>query len=112
MTELCDRKDFVLSRICQSLDDVNSNLTQYTFANGIHSKKYTVTTDGYGIATTNFSMSDGVPLLVIDGGANYSVSKMHIYDNIAYCTWVDTYNNVLATNKQITLTLYYLPRGK
>ena len=26
MTELCDRKDFVLSRICQSLDSINSNL--------------------------------------------------------------------------------------
>ena len=57
-------------------------------------------------------MSYGVPLLVIDGGANYSVSKMHIYNNIMYCTWVDTYNNTLATNKQIILTLYYLPRGK
>ena len=95
-----------------AVNELNESLNDYTMLNGVFSVVNTAKTDEYGIICTNFNLANGVPLFVFDGAGNYACTKLHVYNNYLYATMVNTYSNAIAKQTQITLTTYYLPKGR
>lgn len=103
------RLDNKLQEIDNSISDANSNLTQNYDLITKSKKIFTSKTDDFGIISTGLKITEAIPLFVFDGASNYACTKLHVYDNTVYATFVNTYTNAIAKQTQITVTTYYLP---
>ena len=88
---------------------VNQSLTQNYDLITKSKKIFTSKTDDFGIISTGLKITEAIPLFAFDGASNYACARLHVYDNTVYATFVNTYNNAIAKQTQITVTTYYLP---
>ena len=99
MTELCDRKDFVLSGICQSLSDVNSNLAE-------------LTNDIYLTTRTSANGDIDLPVFGTDKRVIYAYNNANLFVITRFifarnCWGVKVLNDDLIPVANTEVTIYY-----